>query len=82
MDIFKVRAEKATCEARIVMILRQQAQAQRVLAEAQRVMTDTTLPPHKIPDQEKEGMPININNKIRGTPMVLQEDGNDDDDHI
>jgi hypothetical protein len=40
MGILKVQAKKATCKTRTQQILREQAQAQKVLAEAQRVMTN------------------------------------------
>jgi hypothetical protein len=43
MDIFKVQAKKATCEARTARILREQVQAQRVFNKAQRVMTKEQL---------------------------------------
>ncbi len=39
MDIYKIAAEKATCEARTQRVLREQAQAQRVKEEQQPVAT-------------------------------------------
>ncbi len=77
-----MQAEKATCEAHTVWILREQAHAQRVLTEAQRVRTESTLPPHKIPDLELEEMPTNSNNKNQGIPKISQEDNDDDDGYI
>ena len=56
MEIFKVQAEKATCEARTTRILREQAQAQRVLSEAQRVTSQKQITP---PDNHNFGY-INI----------------------
>jgi hypothetical protein len=68
MDIFKVQAKKATCVARRARILPEQAQAQRVLPEAQRVMTiehqRQAITPHEIPDLEIEEIPDSNTNII------------------
>ncbi len=62
VDIFNVQATKATCKTRTARILQEQAQAQRVLTEAQRVMTEEKITPYKIPDLETEEMPVsNVN---------------------
>ena len=74
MEIFKVQAEKATCEARTTRILREQAQAQRVLSEAQRVTSQKQItPPHNHNFEIEEIRTINKNN-MRGVPTITQED--------
>jgi hypothetical protein len=83
MDIFKVQAEKATCEARTARILWEQAQGQRVFNEAQRVMTEEQqrqeITPTEIPNLEIAEIPNYNNNKNRGAPMISQEDNNNGD---
>jgi hypothetical protein len=65
MDRFKVQAKKATCETRTARILREQAQAQRMFDEAQRVMTEEQqrqeITPTEIPNLEIAEIP-NYNN--------------------
>ena len=70
MDIFKVQAKKTTCKARIARILQEQVQAQRVLAEAQRVMTKEKVTPNEIPDLETEEMPVSNVNRNQQAPMI------------
>jgi hypothetical protein len=83
MDIFKVQAKKATCEARTARILQEQAQAQRVFANAQRVTTKEKqrqeITPTEIPNLEIEEIPNYNNNRNRGAPMILQDNNNGDD---
>ncbi len=87
MDIFKVQAKKATCKARTQRILQEQVQAQRVLAEAQRVMTkehqQQALTPLDIPDLEIEEITNHNITRNQGAPMILQDNNNDNDnDHV
>jgi hypothetical protein len=81
IDIFKVQAKKTTCVAITARILQEQAQAQRVLAEAQRVMTKEKTTPNEIPDLETEEMPVRKVNRNQQTPM-LSQDNNDNNDYI
>jgi hypothetical protein len=83
MDIFKVQAEKATCKSRSQRILHNQAQAQRVLAEAQRMMTNKrkqqASTPINIPDLETEEIPNQYGTGNQQVPMISQDDNNDND---
>jgi hypothetical protein len=79
MGIFKVQAKKTKCKARTARILREQVQAQRVLAEAQRMMTEEKITPNEIPDLETEEMPVSNVNRNQQTPMISQDNDNDDD---
>ena len=74
MDIFKVQAEKATCEARTARILREQAQAQRVLSEEQRVIYEKQTTPPDNPNLEIEEIRTRNNNNMRGVPMISQDE--------
>jgi hypothetical protein len=61
------------------------SKAQKVFAEAQRVMTKEQqrqeITPTEIPDLEIEEIPSYNNNRNWGAPMILHND-NDDDDYI
>jgi hypothetical protein len=78
IDIFKVQAEKATCEARSACILQEQAQAQRVQAESQRVLTES---PHNIPELLIEETSTHTSNNRRGVPLISQDEEDYDDNN-
>jgi hypothetical protein len=82
MDIFKVQAKKATCEARTARILWEQVQAQRMFAKTQRVMTKEQqrqeINPTEIPNLEIEEIPNYNNNRNLRAPMILQDNNNND----
>jgi hypothetical protein len=50
-----------------------------VLAEAQRVMTKEKTTPNEIPDLETEEMPVSKVNRNQQTPMISQDNNNNDD---
>jgi hypothetical protein len=79
MEIFKVQAEKATCEARTQRVLREQAQAQRVkeqqLAAEQQASPLTT--PTSFPELEVKLYPNTDIGLSRATPIISQDEEND-----
>ena len=91
MEIFKIQAEKATCEARTQRVLREHAQAQRVKEqqqaadqEASPLTTPTPFPPSRsaqtgFPDLEVERYPNMDIGNLRGTPVISQDEEVDTD---
>jgi hypothetical protein len=79
MEIYKIQAEKATCEARTQRVLRKQAQAQRV-EEKQLVAGQKASPQHSsmsLPDIEVNDYP-NLNlGTLQGTPIISQDNKED-----
>ena len=79
MEIYKIAAEKATCEARTQRVLREQAQAQRVkeqqLVAAQQASTLNT--PTVFPDLEVDLYPDTDIGLLQGTPIISQDKDND-----
>ena len=79
MEIFKMQAEKATCEARTQRVLREQAQAQRVkeqqLAAEQQASPSTTST--SFPELEVNLYPNTDIGLLRGTPIISQDEDDD-----
>jgi hypothetical protein len=79
MEIFKMQAEKATCEARTQRVLREQAQAQRVkeqqLAAEQQASPSTTST--SVPELEVNLYPNTDIGLLRGTPIISQDEDDD-----
>ena len=79
MEIFKMQAEKATCEAQTQRVLREQAQAQRVkeqqLAAEQQASPSTTST--SFPELEVNLYPNTDIGLLRGTPIISQDEDND-----
>jgi len=79
MEIYKIQAEKATCEARTQRVLREQAQAQRVeeqqLAAEQQASPLTT--PTSCPDLVIDLYPDTDIGLLRGTPIISQDEDYD-----
>ena len=71
MEIYKIQAEKATCEARAQRVLRENAQAQRVADEQQTVPQQhpTSFPALEVEDSYSPGF-----SNTRGTPIISQDD--------
>jgi hypothetical protein len=62
MEIYKIEAKKATCKAQAQKVLREQVQAQRVMAEQQAQVPQPTSPkqnPASFPSFEVEAAPTN-----------------------
>ena len=79
MEIYKIAAEKATCEARTQRVLREQAQAQRVKEEQQPVATQQASPlntPTVFPDLEVDLYPDTDSGREQGTPIISQDEDN------
>ncbi len=79
LEIYKIQAEKATCEARTQRVLREQAQAQRV-KEQQLVAEQQASPlttPTSFPDLEVDLYPDMDIGLLRGTPIISQDKDND-----
>ena len=76
MEIYKIQAEKATCEARTQRVLREQAQAQRV--EEQQLAADQQASPlntpTSFPEFEVDQYPNIDIGLLRGTPVISQDD--------
>ena len=70
MEIYKIQAEKATCEARTQRVLRENAQAQRVADEQQTVPQQhpTSFPVLEVEDIYSPGF-----SNTRGTPAISQD---------
>jgi hypothetical protein len=79
MEIYKIQAEKATCEARTQRVLREQAQAQRVkeqqLAAEQQASPLTT--PTSFPNLEVDLYLDTDIGLLRGTPIISQDEDDD-----
>ena len=79
MEIYKIAAEKATCEARTQRVLREQAQAQRVkeqqLAAEQQASPLTT--PTSFPNLEVDLYLDTDIGLLQGTPIISQDEDND-----
>ncbi len=92
MKIYKIQAEKATCEARIQRVLQEHAQAQRVKEQqlaaeqqARPLPTPKPFPPSRcsqtgFPDLEVDLYPNMDIGQLQGTPIISQDD-EDDTDH-
>jgi hypothetical protein len=72
MEIYKIQAKKATCEARTQRVLWEQAQAQRVkeqqLAAEQQASPQNS--PMSFPDFEANTYPDMDIGKLQGTPII------------
>ena len=79
MEIYKIQAEKATCEAQTQRVLREQAQAQRVeeqqLAAEQQASPLTA--PTSCPDLVIDLYPDTDIGLLRGTPIISQDEDDD-----
>ena len=79
MEIYKIQAEKATCEAQTQRVLREQVQAQRVkeqqLAAEQEASPLNT--PTSFPEFEVDPYPDIDIGSLRGTPVISQDDEED-----
>ena len=79
MEIYKIAAEKATCEARTQRVLREQAQAQRV-KEQQLVAAQQASPlntPTVFPYLEVDLYPDTDIGVEQGTPIISQDEDDD-----
>ncbi len=79
VEIYKIQAKKATCEAQTQRVLREQAQAQRVkeqqLAAEQQASPQNS--PTSFPDFEVETYPDMDIGTLRGTPVISQDNEED-----
>ena len=79
MEVYKIAAEKATCETRTQRVLREQAQAQRV-KEQQLVAAQQASPlntPTVFPDLEVDLYPDTDIGLEQGTPIISQDEDDD-----
>jgi len=79
MEIHKIQAKKATCEARTQRVLREQSHTQRVkeqqLAAEQQASPINT--PTSFPDLEVDLHPDMGIGSLRGTPIISQDEEED-----
>jgi hypothetical protein len=76
MEIYKIKAEKATCKARAQRVLREQVQAQRVVVEQQSQVPQPTSPkqnPASIPSFEVEDS-TNKPTSVNGHNIISQDE--------
>ena len=80
MEIYKIQAEKATCEAQTQRVLREQVQHAQRVKEQQLVAKQQASPLHtptSFPDLEVDPYPDMDIRLLRGTPITSQDDVED-----